>query len=422
MEGPLSGVRVLDLTRIVAGPYGTQYLSDLGAEVIKVERPGGEEGRAMVPAERGVSHYFLAVNHGKKDAVIDLRQPEGRQVFLDLAAGCDVVVENFRPGVTRRLGIDYEAVRSVRPDTVYCSISAFGQSGPESERSGFDVAVQAMSGLMSLTGEPGGEPVRMGLPVSDLVAGLNAVIAVVSALFERERTGRGQHLDVALLDTSVNLLTQFAEWRWMTGQDPVAVGSGHPSLAPYRAYPTLDGHIVIATFGESFWPKVCAALELPGLERDPRFLTNAGRVEHKQELDALIAEATSRRPTSEWEPILARHDVPHAPVNGVGDALRNQGLRARGAVTETVHPVLGRRPALGRAITLSAHLNGPVDPAPLLDADTDTVLRDVCGYDASRIGTLRARGVVGAGSMASDGGGTSRAADKADRGAGGEPG
>ncbi|MBO0709298.1 MAG: CoA transferase, partial [Candidatus Dormibacteraeota bacterium] len=301
MEGPLTGVRVLDLTRIVAGPYGTQYLSDLGAEVIKVERPGGEEARGMQPSASGVSHYFLAVNHGKKGVVIDLRQPLGRQVLLDLAAGCDVVVENFRPGVTTRLGVDYEAVRRVRPDIVYCSISAFGQTGVEAQRSGFDVAVQAMSGLMSLTGEPGGEPVRMGLPVSDLVAGLNAVIGVVAALFERERTGRGQHLDVALLDTSVNLLTQFAEWRWMTGQDPGAVGSGHPSLAPYRAYPTRDGHIVIATFGESFWPKVCAALGRPDLERDPRFRTNVDRVAHKEQLDGLIAAVTRQRSTAEWE-------------------------------------------------------------------------------------------------------------------------
>ncbi len=413
MEGPLSGVRVLDLTRIVAGPYATQYLSDLGAAVIKVERPGGEEGRAMQPAERGVSHYFLAVNHGKQGVVIDLRQPEGRQVLLDLAAGCDVVVENFRPGVTARLGIDYESLRAVRPDIVYCSISAFGQTGPEAQRSGFDVAVQAMSGLMSLTGEPGGEPVRMGLPVSDLVAGLNAVIGVVAALFERERTGRGQHLDVALLDTSVNLLTQFAEWRWMTGEDPAAVGSGHPSLAPYRAYPTRDGHIVIATFGESFWPKVCAALGLRDLERDPRFRTNAGRVEHKEELDGLIARTTRQRSTSEWDHILRRHDVPHAPVNGVGEALRNRALLARCAVTETIHPVLGRRPALGRAITFSEHPNGPVDPAPLLDADTDRVLREICGYDLARIRDLRARGAVGAGSMATDGGGTSGAADQA---------
>jgi crotonobetainyl-CoA:carnitine CoA-transferase CaiB-like acyl-CoA transferase len=416
MEGPLNGVRVLDLTRIVAGPYGTQYLSDLGAEVIKVERPGGEEGRAMEPAERGVSHYFMAVNHGKKGVVVDLRQPEGRQVLLDLAAACDVLVENFRPGVTARLGIDYEAVSKVRPDVVYCSISAFGQTGLDAQRSGFDVAVQAMSGLMSLTGEPGGEPVRMGLPMSDLVAGLNAVIGVLAALFERERTGRGQHLDVALLDTSVNLLTQFAEWRWMTGQDPVAVGSGHPSLAPYRAYPTSDGHVVIATFGESFWPKVCAALGRPELERDPRFRTNSTRVAHKEELDALIAETTRGRTTSEWERALSRHDVPNAPVNGVGEALRNPALRARGAVTETVHPVLGRRSALGRAITLSRHLNGTVDPAPALDADTDRVLREVCGYEGARIALLRERGVVGTGSMAPDGGGTPAAADQTDRG------
>lgn len=416
MKGPLTGVRVLDLTRIVAGPYGTQYLSDLGAEVIKVERPGGEEGRAMEPSRQGVSHYFTAVNHGKKGVVIDLRHPGGRQVLLDLARGCDVVVENFRPGVTARLGIDYRSVAAVRPDIVYCSISAFGQTGPDAQRSGFDVAVQAMSGLMGLTGEPGGAPVRMGLPVSDLVAGLNAVIGILAALLERARTGRGQHVDVALLDTSVNLLTQFAEWRWMTGEDPEAVGSGHPSLAPYGAYPSRDGHIVIATFGESFWPKVCAALDIPELAGDPRFLSNPDRVAHKQELDALLGEATSRRTTSDWDRILSEHDVPHAPVNGVGEALRNPGLQARGAVTETDHPVLGRRPALGRALTFSSHRNGPVEPAPLLDADTDRVLRQVAGYDPGRIAQLRERGVVGAGRMSADGGATPGAAHQADPG------
>ncbi|MGH7910709.1 MAG: CaiB/BaiF CoA transferase family protein [Candidatus Dormibacteraceae bacterium] len=421
MEGPLRGVRVLDLTRIVAGPYGTQYLADLGAEVVKVERPGGEEARAMEPSERGQSHYFLAVNHGKEGIVVDLRHPEGRRVLLDLARACDVVVENFRPGVTARLGIDYEAIRQVRPDVVYCSISAFGQAGAWAQRSGFDVAVQAMSGLMSLTGEPGGDPVRMGLPMSDLVAGLNAVIGVSAALFERERTGRGQHIDVALLDTSVNLLTQFAEWRWMTGEDPVAVGSGHPSLAPYRAYPTSDGHVVIATFGESFWPKVCRALELPDLVSDSRFTSNPQRVANREELDAILAAATRRRATAEWDRILTEHDVPHAPVNGVGEALANPLLAARGAITETDDPVLGRRPALGRALTLSAHPNGPVEPAPLLGADTDEVLRRLCGYGEEEIARLRERGAVGGGSMAADAGtgGPGTATDAPHRGGAG---
>ncbi|MFZ0215958.1 MAG: CoA transferase, partial [Candidatus Dormiibacterota bacterium] len=349
MEGPLTGIRVLDLTRVVAGPYATQYLSDLGAEVIKVERPGGEEARAMEPSKDGVSHYFLAVNHGKRSVVVDLQEDAGRRILLDLARHCDVVFENFRPGVATRLGIDYDAVREVRPDIVYCAISGYGQTGPYAHQSSFDVAIQALSGMMSLTGEPGRSPVRMGLPMSDLVAGLVGVVGTVSALFERERTGRGQLVDVSLLDASIGLLTQFAEWRFMTGEDPQPVGSGHPSLAPYRAYETKDGHIVIASFGERFWPKICRALARPALLEDERFRRNADRVRNKPALDELLTEVTRERTTAEWDAILTENDVPHAPVQGVGMALTHPQLAARQVTTTTEHPILGTLRAIGRS-------------------------------------------------------------------------
>jgi crotonobetainyl-CoA:carnitine CoA-transferase CaiB-like acyl-CoA transferase len=216
----------------------------------------------------------------------------------------------------------------------------------------------------------------------------------VAALLERERTGRGQLVDVSLLDSAVGLLTQFAEWRFMTGEDPAPVGSGHPSLAPYRAYETSDGHIVIASFGETFWPKICRALELRDLAGDDRFRTNADRVRNKAALDVLLTEATRRRTTAEWDSILTEHDVPHAPVQGIGAALSHAQLAARQVVTTTDHPILGRRPALGRSLTLSNHPSGPVEPAPLLAADTDAVLRDLCGYDEAQIAALRERGVV----------------------------
>ena len=395
MEGPLNGIRVLDLTRVVAGPFATMILADLGAEVLKLELPGhGDEGRHIPPHKEGESHYFLSLNHNKKSLALDLKKPEGRAVALDLARSCDVVIENFRPGVTKRLGLDYESLRKEKPDLVYCSISAFGQTGPLASRSAFDVAMQAMGGLMSVTGEPGRAPVRMGLPMADLCTGLFAAVGTLAAVVDRQRTGHGQLVDVAMFDAMIGLLTQYAGRYFMTGEDTEPVGSGHPALAPYGAYATTDGYVVIAMLGEQFWPKLCRALGRPEWTDDERFAHNSDRLRRREELDGLIADVMRTKTSAEWERLFLEHDVPHAPVLKTSQVLTHPQARARGMVTEVEHPKLGEIQITGRPIHLPAYENARFTAAPLLGQHTEEVLRSLLGYDEAKLSELRASGAI----------------------------
>ena len=395
MDGPLNGIRVLDLTRVLAGPFATMLLADLGADVVKVERPGdGDETRHLPPFADGESHYFVSVNRNKRGVVVDLKQSAGRDLALELARVSDVVVENFRPGVTARLGLDYESVRRVNQEIVYCSISAFGQTGPLAERSAFDVAMQAMGGAMSVTGEPDGPPLRSGLPLADLGSGLFAAIGILAAVVEKQRTGRGQLVDVAMFDAMAGLLTQHAGRYFMTGESTDRVGNSHPAVAPYGSFPAADGDIVIANLGERFWPKIARALGRPELADDARFPTNAVRLRHRDELDALIAAETRRRPVAEWEAVFEAHDVPHAPVLSVGQVLEHPQALARGLVTEVVHARLGRMRTTGRPINLPAHPDARPGPAPVLGQHTDEVLRELLGCSDEQIAAWREAGVV----------------------------
>ncbi|MEP7105175.1 MAG: CoA transferase [Chloroflexota bacterium] len=395
MSGPLAGVRVLDLTRILAGPYAASLLADMGADVVKVERPGdGDETRHMAPSQAGESHYFMSINRNKRGIAVDMKQPAGRQVVLDLARAADVFIENFRPGVTGRLGLDYEAVKAVRPDVVYCSISAYGQTGPYAGRSAFDVAIQAMGGAMSVTGEPGGRPMRMGLPMADLSAGLFAALGILAAVVERQRARQGQLVDISMMDAMVGLLTQYAGRYFMTGEDVPPVGSGHPSVSPYGTYETADGHIVIANLGETFWPKIARALGLAELAEDPRYRTNPERVSRRAEVDALVNAATRERTTAEWEAIFEKEDVPHAPVLKVSQVLTHPQVLAREMVTEVEHATLGRIPATGRAIRFGAHGKEAMRASPVLGQHTDEVLREIVGDDQARVDELRESGII----------------------------
>ena len=391
------GVRVLDLSRMLAGPYGSMLLADMGAEVIKVEEPdGGDPMRVMGPPflPDGESAYFLSINRNKKSVALDLTKPAGRQVFLDLAAEADVVWENFRPGVMERLGLAYAALARVNPRLVMCSISAYGQDGPYRDWPAFDLALQAMGGAMSVTGEDGRPPVRMGLPMGDLAGGMFGAFAVAGALFRRERTGRGAHVDLSLLDCQVSLLTYMAQYFWTDGRVPHPLGSGHASVVPYGALATRDGHLIVAIFAEKFWAGFCGAVERAEWVRDARFAANRDRVAHRAELMALIEPRFRELTTDEWLHRLHAAGVPAAPILAVDRVLDDPQVRHRRMVVELEHPRHGALATLGTPIKVDGALEAPLAPPARLGEHTEIVLRELLKYPAERIDALRREGVV----------------------------
>jgi crotonobetainyl-CoA:carnitine CoA-transferase CaiB-like acyl-CoA transferase len=397
-RGPLSGVRVLDFTRVLSGPFATMLLADLGAEVIKIERPGeGDDTRSLPPLKGGQSHYFLALNRSKKSVVIDLGDPRGKDLVRRLALQSDVLVENFRPGVAARLGIDYETLAALHPRLVHCSISAFGQDGPYADRPGFDLVVQALSGVMHLTGEPGGAPMRLGLSMGDLVASLLATTGIAAALAERARTGRGRRVEISMLDGMVSLLAYHATRFLLLGEDPEPVGSGHPSAVPYGAFQASDGYVALAPFSAAFWPKVCEALGRPELVADPRYDTSEKRVGRRDEVNALVAGIVAERTVDEWCRRLEDADVPHAPVLTVAQALQHPQVTARGMVAELDHPTLGPLGQVGPGLRMDGSHRSWAELAsapPLLGQHTRQVLVNELGCSEELVDELVAAGVV----------------------------
>jgi crotonobetainyl-CoA:carnitine CoA-transferase CaiB-like acyl-CoA transferase len=393
----LTGVRVLDLSRMLAGPYGSMLLADLGAEVIKIEEPqGGDPMRAMGPPFLGPdreSAYFLSINRNKKSVALDLEMPEGREVFHDLCRVADVVWENFRPGVMARLGCAPEILRRLNPRLVVCSISAFGQEGPYREWPAFDLALQAMGGGMSLTGEAGGVPVRMGLPMGDLAGGMFGALAVASALFRRAQTGEGAHFDLSLLDCQVSLLTYVAQYYWADGRVPGRVGSGHASVVPYQAFATRDGHVVVAVFAEKFWRGFCQAIERPELATDLRFDSNPKRVERREEIVPMLETLFPARTSAEWLDRMQRQGVPAAPINTVDRVVNDPQVRLRGMVVDLEHPTLGTLKTLGAPVRLEGPRFRPAPP-PTLGQHTEPVLRELLAYPPERIEALRRQRVI----------------------------
>jgi formyl-CoA transferase len=393
--GPLQGVRVLDFTRVLAGPAAALALADLGAEVWKVEPPGtGDDTRLFPPFREDVSHYFLSVNRGKKSIVIDLKTEAGVALAKDLAAKCDILIENYRPGVMDRLGLGYGALSAINPRLIYCAISGFGMTGPLRDRPSFDIVLQAMSGALSVNGEMGGAPMKMGIPLGDLVGGVNGPIGILAALYERSVTGRGRLIDVSLLDGMFGMLGYLAQLAFFTGEDPQPQGSQHPNLVPYGSFPARDGSIIIACLTNSFWGRICDALGMSQFIDDPRFDTLQHRRDNRDQVNELIATFTRQKTVQELVELLAEHEVPHAPILGIKEALSQPQAVAREMVVETEHEVLGKIPIVNRPIKFAGDAQPVPAAPPVLGQHTDEILHDVLGLTSDQIDQLRSAKVV----------------------------
>jgi len=406
-SGALSHIRVLDLSRVLAGPWASQVLADLGADVIKVERPGaGDDTRGWGPpwlrdqsdAETSESSYFLSTNRGKRSVTIDMARPEGQALVRRLAGRSDVLLENFKVGALARHGLGYEDLAAVNPRLVYCSISGFGQSGPYCRRAGYDFLVQAMGGLMSITGEPdgaaGGGPMKVGVAIADVLTGMYAATAVLAALAAREHTGRGQRVDLSLLDVQVAMLANQAEAFLVTGQPPGRLGNAHPSIVPYQAFATRDGHIVLAVGNDGQFARFCEEAGRPELVRDERFATNAARVQNRAELVPILASALERRTSADWIAALEDAGVPCGPINDLAQVFGDPQVRHRGMAIEVPHPLSGTVPLVASPIRLSATPVAYHRPPPMLGQHTGEVLGELLGMEESEIAELRAKGVL----------------------------
>ena len=394
--GPLAGLRVVELAHIMAGPVCGLMLSDMGAEVIKVERlPGGDGTRGFVPPDlAGESAAFMMLNRGKRSVALDLRAPEGVEIVRRLLADADVVIENFRVGTMERIGLGWEDLHGLNPRLVYCQITGFGRTGPMAEQGGFDLIAQGYSGLMSVTGERHGrEPVKVGAPITDITAGILAAYGVVSALFARERSGEGQLVDTSLFEAGITHTYWQSAITLASGQSPGSLGSAHPLAAPYQAFQTADGWINVGASNQSTWLGLTRALAMPELAEDSRFADNAGRMEDLDELVDILAGRLRERPTDEWLSRLADEGVPAGPIASIGEMLEHPQTLARDMVVETEHPKAGRVRSLGSAVKMSAGAAPGTRPAPLLGQHTREVLLEV-GLGGENVDALVAKGVL----------------------------
>jgi crotonobetainyl-CoA:carnitine CoA-transferase CaiB-like acyl-CoA transferase len=384
----LDGLRVLDVTQFMAGPFCSLMLADLGADVIKVEPPGGESSRHMVGAVGSESPAYNAVNRGKRSVVLNLKQPEGRDAFRRMARAIDIVIENNRPGVMQRLGLGYEALAAENPGLIYASISGYGHSGPDSGKGGFDLIAQGVAGIMSVTGEPGRPPVKAGIPLTDLGAGLFAVTGILAALRHRDRTGRGQRVETSLVEAGVALSVWEATEYFAGRGIPEPKGSGHRMNAPYQAFRCSDGYVTIGANNNRLFRRLCDVLGHPEWADIPEFADNDGRVSHQEELARLIETVTTERPRTEWLARFEANDIPCGPINDYAQVFADPQVIARDMVREVDHPVLGRVRTLGSALKLSETPTDPSRRAPLLGEHTEEVLREF-GFSDEEIVRLK---------------------------------
>lgn len=397
-RGPLDGVRVLDLSRVLAGPFCSLILADLGAEVIKIEEiGGGDQTRTIPPFVNGESHYFLAINRNKRSVALDARTDEGREILLKLAMQCDVVLENFRPGVMDRLGLSYERLSALKPQLIVCSISGFGAKGSMRDKPSFDLVTQALSGVMSINGYPDGTPTKLGLPLGDVGGGLWAAIGVMAALNERNATGEGSHVDLSLLEGLMGLLGYLAEIYLVTGENPGRMGNSHHNIVPYGLMPVKDGHIVLALHVGGFWRNFCRAIGREDLITDPRFRTVKDRHRNRVELERQIAEIMMTRTVADWQQILDAADVPHGPVNTIGQAVNQPIVRERGFIKEVQHPTAGTVKVIGNPLRFEGRYEETrLEPPPLLGEHTREVLGSLIGLSDAEIERLISGKIIAA--------------------------
>jgi len=403
----LGHIRVLDLSRVLAGPWCSQNLADLGADVIKVERPGvGDDTRAWGPPYAKDAHgndtpeaaYYLSANRGKRSLTVDIASREGQELLRELVRSCDVVLENFKVGHLKRYGLDYASLKAIKPDLVYCSITGFGQDGPYAHRAGYDFLIQGMGGLMSVTGErddlPGGGPQKAGVALTDLMTGMYATVAVLAALTHRDRSGEGQHIDMALLDTQVAMLANVGSNYLTSGKPPKRWGNAHANIVPYQTFACLDGHLIVATGNDGQYQKFVEAGGRPELGRDPRFATNPLRVQNRDVLVPLLAAMVAGRPRDEWIALLEEKGVPCGPINDVGEVFANEQVQARQMAVALPHPSAGQVTLVRNPIRMSATPATSDLAPPTLGQHTDEVLREVLGRSSEDIAALRERGVL----------------------------
>lgn len=405
--GALSHIRVLDLTRVLAGPWCAQTLADFGADVIKVERPGaGDDTRHWGPpylkdadgADTAEAAYYLAANRNKRSVTVDIATPEGQQIVRELAAQSDVVLENYKVGQLKKYGLDYDSLRAVKPDLVYCSVTGFGQTGPYAHRAGYDFIVQGIGGFMSITGErdgePGGGPQKAGVAIADLATGLYSTIAVLAALAHRDRTGEGQYIDMALLDVQVALLANMNTNFLASGKPPVRWGNAHPNIVPYQTFQTRDGWIIVAVGNDGQFRKFVEAGGRPELADDERFATNPSRVRHRDTLVPILAEMVKARDKADWIGALEAAGVPCGPINDLDEVFDNEQVVARGMQVSLPHPCGADVKLVRNPIRMSATPPDTRTAPPLLGAQTEDVLRDMLGYDDERIAALKAKQAI----------------------------
>ena len=396
-HGPLHGVRVLDLSRVLAGPYCTMFLGDLGAEVVKIEQPGlGDDTRSWGPPfQGGESAYFLCVNRNKRSLTLDLRTPDGIELLRRLALEADVLMENFRPGTLAGWGLSEAEIRRNNPRLIYAALSAFGSSGPMKDRPGYDLAIQAWGGLMSITGTADGEPAKVGVAIIDVVAGLMLGNSIAAALYAREQTGEGQRIETSLMEAEIASLINAGSNYLVTGKVPGRWGNAHPNIVPYQSFPTADGHLVVAVANEAIWARFCEGVSKPELAADPRFDSNAHRVENRDALIALLDDMFRRRPGREWIELLNDAGVPCSPVQDIRQVFDSPQVRATGMLREIDHPTAGKVRMAGLPVKFSSTPASIRLPPPRLGEHNEQVLKDWLGLDDAAVAELRGKGTLG---------------------------